>query len=159
MRIVRRYSLQQHAQKHDQNTPDHAQHQNRCDRLFVVCCDHGEQVCVLTPHPDEPWVAPASGVEGSKCVYMLANAPNSLQEMHVVAAAQLESAQRVDLQKHVDGELAYVICEGIYISLIWKQKRLLHVVVTGGNLTKYFATANVFLEQQRDRRDAESALL
>lgn len=74
---IRRYSLQQHAQKHDQNTPDHTQHQNRGDRLFVLCCDHGEQVCVLTPHPDEAWVAPAAGVEGSKCVYMLASVPNS----------------------------------------------------------------------------------
>lgn len=35
-----------------------------------------------------------------------------LHETHVVAVAQRESAQRVDLQKHVHGELAYAICAG-----------------------------------------------
>lgn len=63
---ARRYSLQQHTQKHDQNTADHAQHQDRGDRLFVLCCDHGEQVRVLTPHPDEAWVAPAAGADASE---------------------------------------------------------------------------------------------
>lgn len=88
------YSLQQHTQKHDENTPDHAQHQNRGDRLFVVCCDHGKQVCVLTPHPDKAWVAPAAGMEGSK-------------KMHVGAIAGLEAAQRIDLQKLLCGKLTY----------------------------------------------------
>lgn len=68
-----------------------------------------------------------------KCTKLL-----RLHEVHVVTVAQLDLTQRADLQKHVEGELAYVICAGTYISVMRKQKHLLHVVVNGGNLAKYY---------------------
>lgn len=59
------YSLEQRTQNHDENATDHTQRQHCGDRLSVIGRDHGEQVCVLAPHPDEALVAPATGTEES----------------------------------------------------------------------------------------------